>query len=197
MKVKVCAVVMAAIASFLPINAAEVYTVAAGETFELTEANNVGGNRLDVKGNATLKISDTATDGVCHLKLDLIFVQDEVTSENPAVLSVDVADCSAVRMTGHVRNAQGGGKIHFPQGVKLFEVGAATRSGDAHTNFTAFQGDVSFSDADGCVKFVNDVSLVNLPTCAYSIADGSRIATFGTETLGKGDFEVSSYDVEL
>ena len=197
MKVKVCAVVMAAIASFLPINAAEVYTVAAGETFELTEANNVGGNRLDVKGNATLKISDTATDGVCHLKLDLIFVQDEVTSENPAVLSVDVADCSAVRMTGHVRNAQGGGKIHFPQGVKLFEVGAATRSGDAHTNFTAFQGDVSFSDADGCVTFVNDVSLVNLPTCAYSIAEGARIATFGTETLGKGDFEVSSYDVEL
>ena len=41
MKVKVCAVVMAAIASFLPINAAEVYTVAAGETFELTDDNNL------------------------------------------------------------------------------------------------------------------------------------------------------------
>ena len=197
MKVKVCAVVMAAIASFLPINAAEVYTVAAGETFEVTDANNLADNRVDISGNATLKLSGTAVDDVFPLKINLNFVQDEVTSENPAVLSVDVADCSAVRMTGHVRNAQGGGKIHFPQGVKLFEVGAATRSGDAHTNFTAFQGDVSFSDADGCVKFVNDVSLVNLPTCAYSIADGSRIATLGKEALGKGDFEVSSYDVEL
>ena len=197
MKIKVCAVVTAVAAAFLPLTAAEVYTVAAGETFEVTDANNLADNRVDISGNATLKLSGTAVDGVFPLKINLNFVQDEVTTQKPAVLTVDAADCSAVRMTGHIRNNSGGGKIAFPQGVKLFEVGAATRKADTHTDFTAFQGDVSFADADGCVKFVNDVSLANLPTCAYSIADGSRIATLGKEALGKGNFEVSTYDVEV
>jgi hypothetical protein len=197
MKINACAVVMAVGAIFLPLKAEEIYRVEAGGTFEVTDDNNIAGNRVDFSGDAKLKLSGTATDGVFPLKLNLNFVKDEVSTEKPAVLTVEVTGCTSVRMMGHIRNASGGGKIALPQEVKLFEVGAATRSGDAHTDFTAFQGDVSFADADGYVKFVNDVSLANLPTCAYSIADGSRIATLGKEALGKGDFEISSYDVEL
>ena len=187
---------MAAMAMPMTLLAAE-FSVPESGIFEVTDANNLAENRLDITKSATLKLSGTATDGVFLLQLNLNFVQDEVTSVKPAVLTVDVADCTTVRMTGHIRNYNGGGKIVFPQGVKLFEVGTDKCNGDAHTNFTAFQGDVSFSEVDGCVKFVNDVSLANLPTCAYSIADGSRIATLGKEALGKGDFEVSSYDVEV
>ena len=197
MKINACAVVMAVGAIFLPLKAEEIYSVEAGGVFEVTDDNNIAGNHVDFSGDATLKLSGTITDGVFPLKLNLNFVKDEVSTEKPAVLTVDVAGCTSVRMTGHIRNYSGGGKIALPQGVKLFEVGAATRSGDAHTDFTAFQSDVSFADADGCVKFVNDVSLANLPTCAYSIADGSRIATLGKEALGKGNFEVSTYDVEV
>ena len=87
---------------------AEAYSLAEGETFELDSASttNAAGNRLDVSGSATLKLTGTTTNGAFLLKLGIRFT----TAAANAVLTVDateVADCTSIRMTGDTRDNSG------------------------------------------------------------------------------------------
>lgn len=191
-----CAVVMAVGAAFLPLKAAEVFTVEAGGTFEVTDANNVDGNRLDVTGNATLKLSGTATDGAFPVRLDIRFFNET----SPVTLAVDasgVTDCTTVRMTGDTRDISRGGVLALPSGISEFVIGTAERGKHIDLNFPLFDMDVTFDAEGGKVVFTNDSSVVKFPSCSYSISEGARIATFGNQVFGSGDYSLSVFDVEL
>ena len=176
---------------------AEAYSLAEGETFELDSASttNAAGNRLDVSGSATLKLTGTTTNGAFLLKLGIRFT----TAAANAVLTVDateVADCTSIRMTGDTRDNSGSATIALPSGMSEFVIGATSRRYGDELSFPSFEPDVSFA-GEGAVVFTNDVAVAKLPTCTWRVANNARVATFGPNVLSAGDFALSSYDVEL
>lgn len=192
------AILSLAVAASMPFASfAEAYSLAEGETFELDSASttNAAGNRLDVSGSATLKLTGTATGGAFLLKLDIRFTSAAAN----AVLTVDaseVADCTVLRMTGDTRDNSGSATIALPSGIGEFVIGATSRRYGDELSFPSFEPNVSFA-GEGAVVFTNDVAVAKLPTCTWRVANGARVATFGPNVLSAGDFSLSSYDVEL
>ena len=177
--------------------AAETYTVSAGETFELASdgAANSAGNRLDISGSATLKLTGAVNGDVFPLRLDLRFTSDA----DDIVLTVDaseVAGCTALRMTGNIRDNSGSARIALPASVDEVVIGSGTRGAGSALSFPALEPDVSFAGT-GRVVFTNDAAVVKLPTCTWAVAEGGRLATLGPRVFGGGDFSVVDYDVEL
>ena len=191
-------VVMAGVFACIPlVSSAVTYSVSTNETFTLDSASttNAAGNRLDVYGSATLKLTGTATNGAFPLRLGIRFT----TAAANAVLTVDatdVADCTSIRMTGDTRDNSGSATIALPSGVGEFVIGATSRRYSDELSFPSFEPDVSFA-GEGAVVFTNDVAVAKLPTCDWRVANGARVATLGPGALGSGDFSLSSYDVEL
>ena len=96
-------------------------TVPESGIFEVTDENNLSDNRLDIAGDATLKLSGTVTDGTFPLKLNLRFTAE-------ATLTVVADNCESVRMTGCVRDSSGKAVVSFPEGVKSVVMGSRPRS---------------------------------------------------------------------
>ena len=177
--------------------------IGAESEYDLAAADNVVGNTLNIGGNATLKLNGSVTDGMFALNPAIIF-------SGAGTLTVDVSEltgCTAIRMVNHVRDASanGQGTIAFPAGIAQVVFGSVSRSGPGGLNnsstpraFPAFEADVSFVEAGGLFVFTNDVSLVRLPaTGGYTIREGSRIALFGKELLGSGNYTLTNFDIQI
>ena len=182
---------------------APMLSMAADSEYELAAADNVTGNTLNIAGNATLKLTGSVTDGMFTLN-------PAITFTGAGTLTVDISaltGCTAIRMVNHVRDAaaNGQGVIAFPAGIGQVVFGSTSKAGDGALNnssnprgFPAFEADVTFAEAGGVLAFTNAVSLVKLPvTGNYTIREGSRIALFGKEVLGSGDFTMTDYDVQI
>ena len=177
--------------------------IAADAEHELTSTENAVGNVLSVAGNATLKLNGSVTDGMFTLN-------PAITFTGAGTLTVDVSaltGCTAIRMVNHVRDAaaNGQGVIAFPAGIAQVVFGSTSRAGSGSLNnastpraFPAFEADVSFAEAGGLFVFTNDVSLARLPaTGGYTIREGSRIALFGKELLGSGNYTLTNFDIQI
>lgn len=181
-----------------PMAMATTYTVAEGETFVLDSGSttNAAGNRIDITGSATLKLTGSAPDGAFPLKLGIRFTNDTAA----VTLAVDVSElsgCTSIRMTGDTRDISQGGLFSIPSGIGEFVIGTNRRGSGSALDFTSFDMDVSFADAGGKVVLTNDVSATRMPTCSYAISDGARLATFSAEILGEGDYTLANFDVEI
>ncbi len=176
---------------------AATYTIATGETFELASdgAANAADNLIDVSGSATLKLTGTATDGMFPIRLNVRFLSDTAN----AVLTVDafeVAGCTTLRMTGHLRDNSGTATIALPSTIGELVMGSSAKGSAFDLSFPALEPDVSFAGA-GRVVFTNDASVAKLPTCQWTAAPNARLATLGPSVFGDGDFSIVGYDVEL
>lgn len=171
------------------------YTVGAGDTFELASdgTDNASGNRIEVTGDATLKLAGTATNGEFPLKLNIRFTEEATL----VVDSSDIAGCAAIRMTGHVRDNSGAAKIELPAGIGSFVIGTATKGADSALSFPLLDSDIAFTDVSGRVVFTNDATVTRFPSCAWSVAEGTRIASLGSSVFAPGDFTLADYDVQV
>ena len=165
------------------------FTVPESGIFEVTDENNLSNNRLDIAGDAKLKLSGTVADGTFPLKLNLRFTA-------AATLTVVAEDCETVRMTGCVRDSSGKAVISFPQGVKSFVMGATNVDWDG-TNFPVLQSDVSFDDEEGKLVFTNDVTVAKRVSCNWSAAKGSRLVLMEKHAIADGDFTLTDYNVHI
>ena len=170
-------------------------TIADGASYTLAAADNIAGNRLDVGGSATLKLTGTATDGVFTLNTPILFTA-------AGTLSLDVsglAGCTVVRMVSQIRDGNGGenGVVAFPAEVVRAVFGTAERGADSALGLPVFEAEVTFANPSGALVFTNDLSFVHAPACSWSVADNARPALFGAELLGAGDFALTGYDVQI
>lgn len=165
------------------------FTVPESGIFEVTDENNLSNNRLDIAGDAKLKLSGTVADGTFPLKLNLRFTA-------AATLTVVAEDCETVRMTGCVRDSSGKAVISFPQGVKSFVMGATNVDWDG-TNFPVLQSDVSFDDEEGKLVFTNDVTVAKRVSCNWVAAKGSRLVLMAKHAIADGDFALTDYNVHI
>ena len=164
-------------------------TVPESGIFEVTDENNLAENRLDISGDATLKLSVTITDGVAPLKLNLLFTA-------AAKLTVVAEGCETVRMTGAVRDNSNGASMIFPEGVKSLVMGSASVNMKG-LEFPLLQSGVFFSNPQGKLILTNDVTLAVRPSCEWSAANGSRLVLMGKHAIADGDFELTNYDVHI
>ena len=177
--------------------------IAADAEHELTSTENAVDNILNVAGNATLKLAGSVTDGTFTLNPAILF-------SGAGTLTIDTSGltgCTAIRMVNHVRDAaaNGQGVIAFPAGIAQAVFGSTSRSSARGLNnsttpraFPAFEADVSFVEAGGLFVFTNDVSLARLPaTGDYVIREGARIALFGKELLGAGNYTLTNFDIQI
>lgn len=177
--------------------------IAADAVRELSSAENAVGNVLNVAGSATLKLTGSVTAGTFTLN-------PAITFTGAGTLTIDISEltgCTAIRMVNHVRDedANGQGVIAFPAGVGEAVFGSTSRAAATALNssttpraFPVFEADVTFVDAGGVFVFTNDVSLVRLPaTGGYAIRPDSRIALFGQEVLGTGNYALTDFDVQI
>ena len=165
------------------------FTVPESGIFEVTDENNLSDNRLDIAGDAELKLSGTVTDGTFPLKLNLRFTA-------AATLTVVADNCESVRMTGCVRDGSGNAMISFPQGVKSFVMGNTKVVWDG-TNFPVLQSDVSFADEEGKLVFTNDVTVAKRVSCNWVAAKGSRLVLMAKHAIADGDFALTDYNVHI
>ena len=185
-----CAIGAVAAAFLMPValQAAE-FTVGEGGTFEVTDDNNLAANRLDITGNATLKLSGTVTGNVFPLKLNLRFTV-------AAKLTVTTENCETVRMTGCVRDSSGKAVISFPEGVKSVVMGSGSVDWDG-TKFPALQAEVALTDPEASLVLTNDVTIARRQICNWSAAKGSRLVLMEKHAIADGDFELSDYNVHI
>ena len=185
-----CAIGAVAAAFLMPValQAAE-FTVGGGGTFEVTDDNNLAANRLDITGNATLKLSGTVTGNVFPLKLNLRFTV-------AAKLTVVADNCETVRMTGCVRDSSGKAVISFPEGVKSVVMGSGSVDWDG-TKFPALQAEVALTDPEASLVLTNDVTIARRQICNWSAAKGSRLVLMEKHAIADGDFELSDYNVHI
>ena len=130
---------------------ATVYTAGQGETFELASdgAANAAGNLIDVSGSATLKLTGTAADGMFPMRLNVRFTSEAAN----AVLTVDaseVAGCTTLRMTGHLRDNSGTATIALPSTIGELVIGSSVKGSMYDLNFPVLEPDVSFAVRNKC-----------------------------------------------
>lgn len=167
--------------------------VPANSTYDLSTASNVGANTLAFAGDATVRLNGTVADGVFELKAALLF-------EGAGTVTFDISalgGCTKILSRRHVRDNGLGGTLAFPAGVTEFRLGTAVRGAPGDLSFPSFEADATFVEAGGKVVFENDATVVRLPVSApWEAETGSRLAVFGTNVFGSGDYALGNFDVQ-
>lgn len=145
------------------------------DQFVLSETEAVLSTQYRASTSLTIKLSGTATNGVFTL-MPSFYIPEGVT------LTVDgsgVSGLTTIRLKGGLR---GTGTVAFGAGITKLVFGAAPTwsniLGDKN-KMVALEADVSFAEANGSLEITGGVSLVRWPTCSYTIAADTLVATMG------------------
>ena len=166
----------------------------ATETIDLSDATrNTRNYYFTLAKGATLKVTNTSAANA-YMRFS---VAVDGTAGGAAYL--DLTDVPGVQYTGNIR-ASGEGVSLVVKGVQSLTFGSTTAQtySSNSRDHAIYEGTLTFETAGGAgLQFVNCFGLKNLPTCAYSIAEGAELGVCKNHALGEDavDIDLSDYNM--